>query len=253
MQMGVLDDLNEESVEGGIDESKVKGEGVLRARARARAEKEKERVVDEALTSLKGAALPLVGVEGGVGDDDIKRVVDEANLDLLHEQVDLGEKEDIRLLLDKMRVEVDMQAEIRSEKQREARKDVEEVVEMTKKGGKLSDLAYEPKQYAGEIGEIYQAPGDLPSMDEGGWVEGDGDGDEKMKGGGEEKTKEERKEEGKEETKGEDKENVVGGGGGKDLAMMMMELESAQAKAHLSLDRADAANRELSESSSQAR
>ncbi|GMH98209.1 hypothetical protein TrST_g3728 [Triparma strigata] len=255
--IGALDNIIEDSGEHAVDESKAKGEGVLRARARARAEKEKEKTLDGALSAIKRAPLPLVGGEAGelsatVTEDDIKNIVDETNLDLLHEQTELADKTEIQVLLDQMKPDTDRQAEIRRAKVAAARKEINDVVQMSK----LSDLAYEPKQFAGEIGEIYQAPKVLPDYEDTEYYDlqdGDRDGDGEEKESGESKDSEE-KEEKEEKEDDDDKENTrrptggeeggKGDGRSNDLSMLMMEMESAQAKAHLSLDRADAANRE---------
>ncbi|GMI47995.1 hypothetical protein TrCOL_g631 [Triparma columacea] len=249
--------------EGG---GKVKGEGVLRARARERAEKGKEKMLDDALKEVKGKEMEVVG-QGGVGEEDIKHMAKEAMSDLLHEGCEVAPKEEITAVLDKLQHHLRKQAAAREDATRERRKEIEDVIkfdrerseEVGEAGGTMGldfkDLAYEPKKWSEEIGEVYQS----------GWEgndevwEEDYEEEKGGEGGGEEKEEEEKRgEEGKErkkiyeddeeeEEEEEDKENDAAASSSSVaksvnlMENMKMELFGAQSKAMLSLDRADKA------------
>ena len=240
----------------------ARGEGVLRARAKARAEKEKERALEEALVALKSSELPLVG-GGEVGpaagsrvtEEDIKRVADEANLDLLHEDAKLADKADIRMLLDRMQTSLARQAELREQATAKRRKEIEEVIAFSKKApdeagnsgfpGSLDvkDLGFEPKKWANEIGDVYQSGfqgNDViwDATDEEDDAAGEGEGKEESKSGG---TK------GHAEGKENSASNISFAKQENSLFNIQLELESKQAKLQVSLNRADAASNELKE------
>ena len=232
--------------------SKVKGEGVLRARARERAEKEKEKMLDDALREVKERETETVGKDG-IGEDEIRRITEEAKYDLIHEDCQVAPKEEITAVLDRLQAQLKKQAAVRDEATRERRIEIEEVIRFDREGGEqeasqaargldFKDLAYEPKQWAEEIGDVYQS----------GW-EGNDEVWDGGEGEGEEGYKEEEKGEEKGEVKGkkkyeddsdeEDKENTTGPSRvstkyGNFMESMKMELDSAQSKAKISLERA---------------
>ena len=210
--------------------------------------------------------MEVVG-QGGVGEEDIKHMAKEAMSDLLHEGCEVAPKEEITAVLDKLQHHLRKQAAAREDATRERRKEIEDVIkfdrerseEVGEAGGTMGldfkDLAYEPKKWSEEIGEVYQSGWE--GNDEV-WEEdyeeekgGEGGGEEKEaeeKGGEEEKERKKIYEDDEEEEEEEeDKENDAAASSSSVaksvnlMENMKMELFGAQSKAMLSLDRADKA------------